>query len=265
MTATGDLYIGTSTQAGQFNQGGGPGIGGTLNVGGNAVVLLSSDTAILGSQTNLGNGGSLTTLNGAQLGNAGSVDPSKVLTASGNATVNGNFVNNGVVNGPTGGQELTFTQAVAGAGATTGDVEYAGSYSPGNGLAAVPVQNVLFDPTSTLVMDFAGQLPGSGYDQLEISGTAELGGTLEIDLLNGFAPSRGESFEIFSGPTAGSFSQISLPFLGVGESWNTSNLYTTGTISVVPEPSVLALLAAGLMALMGWNRLHASKDVRMPS
>ena len=65
VTATGDLYIGTSTQAGQFNQGGGPGVGGTLNVGGNAVVLLSSDAAILGSQTNLGNGGSLTTLNGA--------------------------------------------------------------------------------------------------------------------------------------------------------------------------------------------------------
>ncbi len=103
VTATGDLFIGKSTQPGQFNQGGGPGVGGTLNVGSNAVLLVSSDAVILGSQTNLGNGGSLTTLNGAQLGNATSLDASKVLTATGNATINGDFVNNGVVNGPTGG------------------------------------------------------------------------------------------------------------------------------------------------------------------
>src|SRR5208283_1239804 len=94
VTATGDLFIGNSTQAGQFNQGGGPGVGGTLNVGGNAVLLVSSDAAVLGSQTNLGNGGSLTTLNGARLGNPNSVDASKVLTAAGDATVNGDFINN---------------------------------------------------------------------------------------------------------------------------------------------------------------------------
>ena len=70
VTASGDLFIGNSKQAGQFNQGGSPGVGGTLNVGSNAVVIVSSDTAVLGTQTNLSAGGSLTTLNGAQLGNA---------------------------------------------------------------------------------------------------------------------------------------------------------------------------------------------------
>ena len=120
MTATGDLMIGNSQQAGQFNQGGAAGVGGTLNVGGNAVVILSADTAVLGSQTNLGAGGSLTALNGAQLGNASSVDATKSLIAMGNAEINANFVNNGVVNGPTAaGQLLTFTQAVQGAGSTT--------------------------------------------------------------------------------------------------------------------------------------------------
>ena len=118
MTATGDLFIGNSKQAGQFNMGGAPGVGGTLNIGGNAMVILSTDTAILGSQTNIGPGGSLTTLNGAQLGNASTPDTTKVLTATGSATVNGNFFNNGVVNGPTAsGQWLTFTQVVTGAGA----------------------------------------------------------------------------------------------------------------------------------------------------
>ena len=65
----------------------------------------------------------------AGIGNTATPDASKVLTATGNATVNGNFVNNGVVNGPTGaGQLLTFTQFVDGAGTTTGNTEYAGGY-----------------------------------------------------------------------------------------------------------------------------------------
>ena len=73
-----------------------------------------------------------------QLGNPVSVDATKVLTATGNVQINANFVNNGLVNGPTGsGQELTFTQAVQGAGSTTGNIEYAASYRPGNSPDAV--------------------------------------------------------------------------------------------------------------------------------
>ena len=174
--------------------------------------------------------------------------------ATGNATINGNFVNNGVVNGPTGtGQELKFTQAVQGAGSTTGNIEYAGSYQVGNSPDAVSVQNVLFDPTSTLIMEFAGDVPGSGYDQLDIFGTATLNGVLDVDLLNGFSPSAGEIYYLFNGQTSGSFSHVVLPSLGNGLSWNTSNLYADGTISVtsVPEPSSLALLAAGAISLVG--------------
>jgi autotransporter-associated beta strand protein len=252
VTATSELIIGNATQSGQFNQGGGPGVGGTLNVGGNAVVILSSDTAILGSQTNIGNGGSLTALNGAQLGNPSSVDSTKILTATGNAEINANFVNNGVVNGPTGGgQELTFNQAVTGAGSTTGNVEYAASYRPSNSPDAVSVQNVLLDPTSTLIMELAGLLPGSGYDQLDISGLAALNGELDIELMNDFMPSVGNSFDILNGATTGAFSQINLPALNDGLQWNTSNLYANGTISVTPEPSTLALLAAGALGLLG--------------
>ncbi len=253
VTATGDLIIGNSQQAGQFNQGGPSGVGGTLNIGNNALVILSSDTAILGGQTNLSDSGSLTALNGAQLGNPSSVDSTKILTATGNARINATFVNNGVVNGPTGtGQDLTFTQAVQGAGSTTGNIEYAASYRPSNSPNAVSVQNVLLDTTSTLIMGLAGTTPGSGYDQLDISGQATLNGALDIDFLDGFMPSAGQSFDIFSGKTTGTFSQISLPALANGLQWNTSNLYATGTISVVPEPSALGLLGAGGIGLLGW-------------
>ncbi len=250
VTAIADLFIGQSTHSGQFNQGGAPGVGGTLNVGGNAVVLLSSDAAILGSQTTIGPGGSLTTLNGAQLGNPSSLDATKVLTATGSATVNGNFVNNGVVHGPSAaGQELTFTQFVKGAGSTTGNILYDGSYSPGNSPAAVSVENITFGPNSTLSLEVQGMIAGSQYDQLQISGLATLNGTLNVTLVNGFVPSASETFDFFNGPTTGSFTQINLPALSNGLSWNTSNLYTTGEISVVPEPSTLALFGIGAICL----------------
>ncbi len=263
VTASGDLFIGNSKQAGQFNQGGSPGVGGTLNVGSNAVVIVSSDTAVLGTQTNLSAGGSLTTLNGAQLGNATTLDTTKVLTATGSATINGNFVNNGVVNGPTGsGQELTFTQAVKGAGSTTGNIEYAASYSPGNSPAALSVENVLLDSTSTLIMELDGPTPGSGYDQLDISGMATLNGTLDVNLLDGFSPSYGQSFDLLNGPTTGSFAQVGLPALNNGLQWNTSNLYTTGTVSVTPEPSTFALLGVGAVALVGYRWRSRRRQAR---
>jgi len=112
---------------------------------------------------------------------------------------------------------------------------------------------VLFDSTSTLILDVSGDVPGSGYDQLNISGMATLNGTLELDLLNGFTPSAGESFHILSGSTTGSFAHEVLPSLPNGLTWDTSSLEATGTISVVPEPDTLALLAAGAIAMVGFG------------
>ena len=256
VTATDDLTIGSSSQFGQFNQGGGPGVGGTLNIGSNAFVILSKDTAILGSQTNLDEGGSLITLHGAQLGNPKTVDATKVLTATGNAMINSDFVNNGIVHGPSVvGQELTFTQFVTGGGSLTGNIEFKGSYSPGNSPAIVSVENVLLSSNSVLIMEFAENLPGD-YDQLKISGLATLNGMLEVDLLSGFTPSYGYSFHIFDGKTDGSFAHFNLPGLNNGLRWNTSNLYTTGMISVVPEPSALVMLGIGAIGMLGyaWRR-----------
>jgi len=77
-----------------------------------------------------------------------------------------------------------------------------------------------------------------------------------VTLMNGFAPSEGEDFELFSGNLTGNFTQINLPSLANGLSWDTSNLYTSGEISVVPEPSTFSLLAAAALGLLAyaWRR-----------
>ena len=86
-----------------------------------------------------------------------------------------------------------------------------------------------------------------------MTGQLVLAGDLDLVLLDGFQPQAGDSFQLFDGQLSGSFNQITLPALPSGEQWNTSNLYATGTVSVVPEPSTLALLAVGVAGLIGWS------------
>jgi hypothetical protein len=52
--------------------------------------------------------------------------------------------------------------------------------------------------TGTLDIDIAGTAAGSQYDQLAISGTAALGGSLDVALLNGFQPALGNTFQVLT-------------------------------------------------------------------
>jgi hypothetical protein len=64
-------------------------------------------------------------------------------------------------------------------------------------------------------------------------------------------PGAGDLFNLFDwGSLSGAFDTVNLPALGGGLSWNTSQLYTNGTLLVVPEPNSAALLLAGLAPLM---------------
>ncbi len=74
-----------------------------------------------------------------------------------------------------------------------------GTDSPGPGTAKVNRGDVQY--TGTLQIEIQGTAPGSGYDQLlhsRGSGVAELGGILELHLMDGFTPARADIFEILS-------------------------------------------------------------------
>ena len=73
-------------------------------------------------------------------------------------------------------------------------------------------------------------------------------------LTNGFVPSEGDHFDLLDfGSTSGQFS-VALPALASGLSWDASDLYATGGLSVVavavPEPSALWLSVMACLVLV---------------
>ncbi len=95
------------------------------------------------------------------------------------------------------------------------------------------------------------------YDYLDVTGAAALVGTLQVSLVNNFTPSPGQTFEILTwGSRSGTFSTLELPALGGSLGWDTSQLYTSGVLSVaaVPEPESIYLMAIAAVTLIVMRR-----------
>jgi hypothetical protein len=121
-----------------------------------------------------------TQLNGGQLSATGLVDlEGGVLGGSG--TVQANVLNNAEV-----------------------DVGQPGS--PG-------LLTIVGDYTQTaggvLVVEIGGPNAGTDFDQLAVTGQATLDGTLTVNLINGFVPNSGDSFEVLTfGSGTGAFATV---------------------------------------------------------
>lgn len=248
IVAEGDLVIGSATSSTGYAT------AGTLTVSAEAnVLLLDADSAGLGSTTTLGAGSSLVTLNGVTLPSTGTISASASASISGELTTSGNIA------GPTtAGEWLTLEDPVSGRGNFSGNIRMTDDYSVGSTGTRSLVTfsgNVEFG-SGELRLDLSGVNRGtsSGYDAINCSGTLTLSGTLNVSLAGGYAPAVGASFDLFNwGSFSGSFSGITLPALPGDLSWNTANLYTSGVITVVPEPSV-AVSMLPVVALLASRR-----------
>ncbi len=114
---------------------------------------------------------------------------------------------------------------VHGNGFITGNVQNGGLVSPGNSPGVLTITGNYTQTTAgKLLIELAGTTLGTQYDQLHVSGTVTLDGTLQISLLSDFAPSSGDSVDLlttFSG-ISGTFANPQLPLLAGGLVWNLS-------------------------------------------
>lgn len=93
----------------------------------------------------------------------------------------------------------------------------------------------------TLVVELAGTSACTNHGQFAVARSLTLNQpALEVRLAHGFTPAAGDKFKILSAATiVGSFGAAALPTLPSGLSWNTTELYTTGTLGVEAPPPPL--------------------------
>jgi Putative Ig domain/PKD domain/RTX calcium-binding nonapeptide repeat (4 copies) len=88
-----------------------------------------------------------------------------------------------------------------------GTLVNAGTIRPGSSPGALTILgNYTQTTTGTLAIELAGTTPGVSFDQLVVSGTANLDGTLAVSTVGGYLPNFGDEFRVLTfGSSSGQF------------------------------------------------------------
>jgi len=159
-----------------------------------------------------------------------------IVSGASQATFYGDVFNDGAVHVSAGSMAIFFGD-FAGAGTTgTGTVFLEGDTRPGFSPGEMSFGgDVSIGPFASLDIELGGLVGGDEYDRLIAAGDLTLGGTLQVTLIDGFAPQVGDSFDIldFCSLAGGEFNAVDLPELTGRKAWDESALYTDGVISVI--------------------------------
>ena len=120
------------------------------------------------------------------------------------------------------------------------------------------------DEFSTFTFELAGVTPESEYDVVDISGTADLAGELELLWYDGFEADLGDSFDLlFAELILGEFDWLTLAVLGEGLAWDIeyltdeiglTDVLRATVVSSVPVPAAAWLFGSALIGLVGIKR-----------
>ncbi len=239
----------TNTANAEFNVLNGTAITGrTLTLGG-ANTDANEIQGIIADNNTVGGGTIGVTKEGAGRWILSNADNSYTGTTSvngGTLIVNGNISTSSLTTVNTGG-------TLGGSGTVGSTSVIGGTFAPGNSIDSF---NIIGD--LTLGPDSFSNFEISAADNISdlaiVSAQLNFGGTLNVSNIAGVL-AVGNTFNLFDfASKSGTFSSVNLPTLSSGLEWNQDNLYTTGVISVIPEPGAALLGGLGLLALLRRRR-----------
>jgi len=104
---------------------------------------------------------------------------------------------------------------LAGGGTVVGAVVNGGVVAPGASPGLLTVTgNYTQSASGALSIEIGGLAVGTEYDRLAVSGSVTLGGTLSVELVDGFVPDPGDMFMVMTYPSqtvGGSFATLNVP------------------------------------------------------
>lgn len=249
---------------------------GILNIGSNNVTLASAAQPRLGSLTTLGAGGNSGTINSSK---GVYVDFANALIGYGTVnspnTLAERTIVNGIVQGNSTSQPITFTGWVKGVG-TFNNVVFAGTWDPGFSPTLITAGSLGFSSTNNLIMELGGLSRGSQFDGIDATGIVNVAGTLSVARINGYSPNTGDAFVLVN-RAGGSGTFIGLnegdSFHGTdgglyvisyqGINYMTNQLANGAdgfsiVIAAVPEPTTWLLMGLGVTggSWVGYRRLR---------
>lgn len=170
---------------------------------------------------------------------------------AGNVSINGN----GHTLATESGLSIASGAILKGTATIVSNIINAGTIAPGNSPGTLDVIGDLLN-AGTIEFEVASL---SSHDRLNLTGVFSAGGTLVVSLLDGYAPVKGDFFDLMdfaSFVNNGYAFDLSHAALSPGLAWDTTAFATTGVISVVgvPEPSSIILLGVGAAILLAFTR-----------
>lgn len=89
----------------------------------------------------------------------------------------------------------------------------------------------------------AGTVAGVSHDQVIVTRTATLGGTLNVTLINGFEPAIGDVFTVLyqGNGIVGSFATVNLPTLSANKEWDAVEYSDTNGVRISVKKSTLSI------------------------
>lgn len=148
-----------------------------------------------------------------------------LLVGAGSVLVNGLNAGTGMV--------IVAGGSLGGHGTIAGHVQNAGQVLPGASIGRLAVGTYEQSSAGQLLIDLAGTIPGTSYDQLASAGPVSVDGTLTVTT-NGYAPLIGDTFLVVTGTSvSGTFATTNLPALPTNMAWNVSYSASAVTLQVL--------------------------------